>query len=209
MARTADSPHYSVTPTARLGKFVRWGNHLVPETVVTTMSGGGEIDGKRWPDMTFTFTVRDGAAVCTEFRVVSKPGDRPVRTPDLRFIDIDELMQLSFMQHAWDAVEAESGEPGAWAATLGEATSAGSAREVRKRVNAGYGDPVAELKQVARTYCDPMNRKAPSNNVYELLGYGSRETANRRIRAARDKGLIPPVGATDAEIDEQFKKLSQ
>lgn len=202
MAKTADTPDYSVRHTAKLGKVVHLDGYIVPETVVTTLTGGGEIDGRRWPDMSFTFSVRDGAAMCTEFRITSKEGDRPVRTPDLRFINLDDLAQLAFMAHAGTQIG-----PGHYANKTELDPEAG--RQIRRKIDASYSEPLEELRQVARIYCDPANRKAPAHNVYFIMGYGSKETANRRIKVARSKGLIPKVKATDSELDEQFQKLTQ
>lgn len=55
-------------------------------------------------------------------------------------------------------------------------------------------DPEDELVDVARVYMSPAAGKHPTNAVMLALGYGSRATASRRVRAARDRGLIPPSG---------------
>ena len=45
--------------------------------------------------------------------------------------------------------------------------------------------------------------------MWDVLGYPSRETASRRIRAARGRGFIPPVGASEAELDAAWAKLTK
>lgn len=202
MANSANTPNYSISHTAKLGKVVPLDGYIVPETVVTTLKGSGEIDGRKWPDMSFTFTVRDGAAVCVDFRINSKPSDRPIRTQDLTFINIDDLAVLSFMGLASKQVA-----PGHFQTSLQSDHQV--AKQVRQKVELSYSEPLAELRQVARIYCDPANRKTPAHNVFQLMAYNSKETSNRRIKLARDKGLIPPPKATNEELDRQFERLIQ
>lgn len=202
MAKSSNGTEFKIRHTAKLGKVVPLDGYIVPETVVTTLSGGGEIEGRKWPDMSFTFTVRDGAAVCVDFRIISKPGDRPIRSQDLTFINVDELAVLSFMAHA-----GKEFQPGGFQFPVGNDQNA--AKQVRQKVELSYSEPLAELKQVARIYCDPANRKTPAHNVHQLMAYKSRETSNRRIKAARDKGLIPPKKASNEELDHQFELLTK
>lgn len=207
MANSEFVPGTQIRHTAKVGKVVRLNGYIVPETVVTTITGAEPIDGReaiegrKWPDMTFTFTVRDGVAMCADFRMTSKLGDRPIRNQDLQLINLDALAVLAFEAHAGTQVA-----PGHYQNRT--EPDAESSRQIRRKVDASYSEPLSELKQVALIYCDPANRLTPANNVYETMNYGSKETANRRIRKAREKGLIPPVGATDAELDEQHKVLT-
>lgn len=202
MSKSADSPDYITTNVSNRGKLVDLNGYLVPETVDTWMAGGGDVDGRKWPDMKFKFAIRDGAAVCIGFSVVSKPGDRPIRNSLLRSFDLDEFAKTAFEEHA---IEVVSRDEEKWALPNDPEVS----KRVRPLVEAGYANPIAELRHVARIYCDPEFRKTPAHNVWVILNYGSQETANRRIREARKQNLIPPVGASDEELDRQFKVLTQ
>lgn len=201
MAKSKDEPTYGISTSTKLGKHVKWENYIVPENVTVFLNGGGDIEGRKWPDMSLGFTIREGAAVCIDFQVKSKPGDRPVRTQDLTFIDVDVLARLAFMQHAEKQVNDNH------YVNVNEFDEALD-KKLRKSVEAGYGQPISELKQVARIYCDPKFRKAPAYNVFQVLGYGSLETAHRRIRAARAKGFIPPKQSSNEQLDAQYKLLN-
>jgi hypothetical protein len=196
-----DLPEYTMKTTAKVGAPVVLDGMVVPKTVVMHMKGGGDINGRKWPDMTYTFTIRDGAAICSAMHIESKPGDRPLRSQDLTFIDVDQMAQLAFEAHA-----SSQESPGAYVHPAADPKTA--ATTIRGMVSESHREPLAELTQVAAIYCDPAHRKTPAEHVYLGLAYNSRETSNRRIRSARDKHLIPPVGASDIELDEAFNRLT-
>ena len=200
MAKQSTPPEYELRVNwPGPGRMVKLGEVIVPQRVTATLTGGGEIEGRIWPDIFISFEIRDGASVCNEFRIVSGPKDRPIRTPDLSFIDLDNLAALCFQSFA-ATPEADGGYG------LGGDT-ADTVKPIRDSIAASYKEPLAELKAVARVYCNPNARAKPASSVFMSLSYKSQETANRRIRAARTAGLIPPVGASDAELDAAWKRL--
>lgn len=203
MAKTPESPDYITTTLANRGKLVALDGFLVPEKVEAILSGGGDVDGTRWPDMKFKFAVRDGAAVCVDFHIVSKVGDRPIRTSQLRLIDLDELAKATFEAHAVEQINLDTLE---WTKPGDPQVS----KQVHKLVEAGYTNRLAELRHVARVFCDPKHRNSRQIAVKEILGYGSLVTANRRIKEARylsPEPLIPPIDAPPEAYDRQFEKL--
>lgn len=202
MTQSIYSPDYATSSVASRGKLVDLDGYLVPETVETLMVGGGPIDGKKWPDMKFKFAIRDGAAVCVNFSIVSKPGDRPIRTSHLRILDLDELAKAAFMEHVVKRISLDEVE---WA----RPDDPEIGKRIRPLIEAGYANPQAELKHVARTYCDPDKRKARALNVKTVLNYGSIETAHRRIREARKAGYIPDKSATNEELTQAYNALKE
>ena len=81
----------------------------------------------------------------------------------------------------------------------------------RKKINelaeSANAPNTSEFVAVASIYCDPKNRANRSQAVRIQLGYGSIATANRRIKEARDKGWIPPVGSSSEEYTSRFEQL--
>ena len=162
-------------------------------------------EGRRWPDAHFKFEVRDGAALCAEVHIVSKPGDRPIRSNDLQVFDLDRLAESVFMHFAY---RRENDSSSVWTRHSGD-TNEDALPELHRAVEAGYDDPLAELRHVARVYLDPATRSSPTNAVLTVLGYGSRATASRKVRAARERAFIPPVDATEEELDAAWDRLTR
>lgn len=200
MADKPDEWQATMRTSAKVGSVVKLGDYVVPRKITVTMTGDDDgVPGRRWPDVTIQFEVRDGAAVCTDLRIVSKPGDRPIRTADLSVFDLDKLAELGFGMHA--------GERDGSGYVFGR-DSSGAAPQIRNAVNEGYREPLAELREVARVYLDPDARRKPTLSVQNILDYKTRITTSRRIKLAREKGLIPPVGASSDELDAAWRKLT-
>lgn len=194
----------SITADDKRGS-ARLGDFLVPVSVQVVLGGDpDDIDGHRWPDVSIRFEVRDGAAVCTELRIVSGADGRPIRTPDLTVLNLDDLAKLVFQRFAAPVTIHNDGSVSVQAPGEGA-----SFRAVHAAVEQSYREPLAELRQVARVYLDPGSRGAPTKSVLDVLQYGSRETASRRIKLARDSGLIPAVGASDEELDAAWRALTE
>jgi len=206
MAGTPDVWTAAVSYTQNLGAgLTRLGRYAVPREVRMRFAGDKDLpEGKRWPDATFRFEVRDGAAVCTEIRIVSEPGDRPIRTNDLLVFNLDALAEEVFTAFAMKP----TGEPGGWTRTASEPNEEAWG-DVHAAVEASYElDPQAELLDVARVYLSAGARSKPTDSVMDALGYGSRSTASRKVKAARAAGLIPPPGASAHELDEALRQVN-
>jgi len=148
----------------------------VPRRVTATLAGHlGE------PDASALFEVRDGQPICVEFIVKAKPDGRGVRGADLAGVNLSALAEQAFLDFATPI------EGGPLGGRDGDET-----RLLRKGIEAavyatGRGATAAELQEVARIYRGHPN--APTSAVEKLLRY-SRRTACRRVREARDAGLL-------------------
>lgn len=149
----------------------------VPRQVTVSLAGPlGE------PDAAALFEVRDGQPMCVEFIVKAKPDGRGVRGSDMSGVNLSKLAETAFLSYA--------------APTGGGSLGGGSPEEtrfLRKGIEAavyptGRGATAAELQEVARIY--RAHPSAPTAAVEKLLRYKSRRTACRRVREARDAGLL-------------------
>lgn len=203
MAREAEVWEGRITTSATAKSLVKLGDIAVPSTVTMRFEGSEDAPaGRRWPTIVLRFEVRDGEPVCVELRVESAPGDRPVSLSELRGLDLDGLAALAFERHALETQEA-----GRY--VIGSGTTARAASELRAQRLSRGAENLAELREVARVYLAPSARRKPTQSVVDVLGYGSRETASRRIAAARRKDLIPEVGASDDKLDEYLQRLNE
>jgi hypothetical protein len=114
---------------------------------------------------------------------VAKQTGRGIRTADLRaFHSLDALAFNAYIQNrrpsgVWFHDEAEY-----WRARR-DIQDAQAKQGTRPRVS------LAELEEVAEVYAS-AGRDNPTEAVKNQLGY-SRRTAERRIRSAREQGLLP------------------
>ena len=136
------------------------------------------------PDLTVEFAVREGIPEVVGFHLVAKQAGRGVRTADLRaFHSLDTLAFNAYIQNTrrpgdlWFYDEAEY-----WRARH-DIQDAQAKQGTRPRVS------VDELEEVARVYAS-AGRDNPTEAVQSQLGY-SRRTAERRIKSARERGLLP------------------
>jgi hypothetical protein len=204
MAGSSDSwiaeVRYLVKPGAGL---VQLGRYAVPKEAEVKFSGDKTLAaGRRWPDAAFRFEVRDGAAECTEVRITSRPGDRAIRTNDLLVFNLDALAEEVFT-----ALAMKPSGTGSWSRTSGKSMPEAQ-HDMHTAVEASYSDPLAELLDVANVYLSPYARAKPTESVMDALGYGSRSTASRKVKAARAAGLIPPPDATDEARHKALSHLS-
>jgi hypothetical protein len=161
------------------GEWVELNGVDVPSQIVMTGEGL-----KGAPDLTVEFAVREGIPEVVGFHLVAKPTGRGIRTADLRaFHSLDTLAFNAYIQNTrrpggvWFYDEAEY-----WRAR-NDIQHAQANQGTRARVS------VAELEDVARVY-ESAGRDNPTDAVQVQLGY-SRRTAERRIKSAREHGLLP------------------
>jgi hypothetical protein len=136
------------------------------------------------PDLRVEFAVREGIPEVVGFHLVAKPRGRGVRTADLRaFHSLDTMAFNALIQHThrpggvWFYDDAEY-----WAARR-DIRGAQAKQGSRPRVSQ------AELEEVAQVY-RAAGRDNPTEAVANELGY-QRRTAERRIKKARETGLLP------------------
>lgn len=204
---------YELTNTARVrsyvggpkGGTVRIGDSMVPKHVTVEYESDDLMpDGRRAPRTVLEYEVRDGVPSCVEVRIVSRKGERPILAPDLSWLDVEQIGASAFARMAMRIVQSDGDSV---TAIIDGVLHNESLREVKSAIPASYLNSHDELRHVARVYLDPMNRGKGTNAVLEVLGYNSRPTASRRVARARDAGLIPAPGATDAELDAALAKL--
>jgi len=162
----------------------RFGDHAVPRRAGYAFTGT-----KGSPDFNMSFEVRDGRPECVEVTIKAKPTGRGIRTADLQIFNLDALTVAVFSSLALTATE----EPGGATmytpiTTEQEFWPANKAIEEARRERRGSVTRT-ELEEVARVYREHFDQ-SPSQAVQMLLGYSER-TAGRRIRQAREAGLLP------------------
>jgi hypothetical protein len=205
MCRTTDEWNGRISVAATVGSGVRVGDWMFPKKVTVTIEPDDlEPDGRRMPHTVMRFEFRDGAPVCTELRVESRPGERPILSSELAVIDLEKVGVRAFSQLAYRIVH----DDGMTLEAVFQSTrDPDSMKAVQSRVPASYLSGVDELRHVARVYLARENRAKPTRSVQDVLGYGSRETASGRIKKAREMGLIPAPGASPEALDIALEKL--
>jgi hypothetical protein len=167
---------------------VRLGEHAVPRRAGYTFTGA-----KGSPDLHMSFEVRDGRPECVEITIKAKPAGRGIRTADLQIFNIDTLTVNVFSSIALSATEQPGGATQFTPITTErEFWPANKVIEEARRERRGSVTRT-ELEDVARVYREHFDG-SPTQAVQHLLGYSER-TAGRRIRQARDAGLLPDTSS--------------
>lgn len=152
------------------------------------------------PDATVKFEVRDGRPEVIEIHVIGKPGGREIRSADMSLFNLDNLtanvMSNLGQKMTNFRVTEENGIVQGYADFGGSdseediwATNR-AVHEVRAKGRRGVSR--VELERVAEVYREHVDR-GPVDAVQHLLGYGSRRTASRRIKAAEEAGFLAPT----------------
>lgn len=180
--------------TGPYARKIRVGRYLIPQHVFFDVVGAaGE------PDMHIHFEYRDGRPQVVELTVKAKDGGRGVRSSDLEPISLDGLAKSVMTQHTQIITKEDGGyresvspdwshpahERSFWE-LQGELAEAIGTR--RGRVNE------AMLQRVADLY-EQYRGKNALQAISIDLGVSER-TAARRVKAARDAGLI-----ADGEVE--------
>ncbi|PZU44029.1 MAG: hypothetical protein DI566_13195 [Microbacterium sp.] len=179
-------------------ELVRAGDRIGPASWgVSIMQKSEAKRHERRPTVVLRFAVRAGGVGCVEFRIVSEPGDRMIRASDIAMIEPDAWAVDSWLHFSKPAGE------------RGERLARGVLADAIDDTDKGR---VSDVREAARIYLDRDGRKRDKRHaerVRQGLGLSSIETANRRIRAARDVGLIPPRGASEIEIEAARQRLAE
>ena len=184
----------------RYGGTVRLGDALVPRHAFFEFEGDNG-----HPDLSAHFEIRDGRPQCVDFHVRSKAGGRGVRSSDLSTFSLDNFAVNVFEQLATHVVDEYEGRTVAL-----QSSNEADVWEVRRRLGdamhvPGKSRDRIELEKVAEVY--KAHPSAPAKAVEQALGLHPR-TASRRIKKAREEGLIgenEPRPRTDAETIAQAR----
>lgn len=145
------------------------------------------------PNLKASFEYREGRPQCVAVEVTASPDGRAVRTADLAVLEVDKMTVTAFTQFAMHSTfdpERNSteltpvdldNEREFWAVINGVETAVKAPRR---------GVTQAELERVADIYRRDADRD-PTRAVEIELGYGSRRTAERRLKQAEQAGLLP------------------
>lgn len=182
---------------------VALGEIAVPQTVTWSVAGSTETPGRGWPDVTAVFEMRDGVPTCVDFHVTCKPGDRGITTGNLRTFDLERIAENTFLLHSMAVTPSGAYSP--IAPDLAQYASEALA-EIHKAGERRWSSPLAELRAVARIYLAPASRGRQRLAVAGELGV-SDVTASRRIKSAREAGLIPRKGASEDELMAALRAL--
>lgn len=192
---------YTVTVTGNLGKgFSASGDLLIPKEATVLLRDHEGVPGARRPDVIILIQLLDGQLTTASVSFTATSLTRQVKQSDLEALDLEQIKRHTLstlvMQYdkATDLITYET-----------------ERKRGRKKVNElaenANSPTTAEFAAVASVYCDPKNRANRSQAVKTQLGYGSIATANRRVKEAREKGWIPPVGSPPETYTSRFEEL--
>ncbi|WP_169515767.1 hypothetical protein [Amycolatopsis nigrescens] len=170
------------------GKFrgdVRLGDLMVPRHAFFDLEGA---DGH--PDVHAHFEVRDGRPECRELRITSNDPGRGITDDDLKFFNLDNFTTQVFHQLVSHVIDENDGEPIAIDTNYGRAVRE-SFDEIREAVTKPRKEKGADLEYVARLYRENIDG-SPIKIISEECKVSER-TAVRRVKQARDAGLLPPT----------------
>lgn len=176
--------------TAKVGAPVELRGYAVPRRITLTVEGQGGSSSSASPDARLEFEVRDGMPQCVELHIKARPDGQPIGTTDLRMFDIDGLTESVFLRHAQKVLE-----PGK-AYRYADADRPGAQRIIGARVRSDAVLRKAALAYLGNETHAGLRAVAAALNV-------SRTTAARRVKDARDAGLIPAVSA-DKETKRRY-----
>lgn len=179
------------------------GEIAVPQTVTWSVAGSPETPGRGWPDVTAVFEMRDSVPTCIEFHVSCKPGDRGITTGNLRTFDLERIAENAFLLHSMAVTPSGAYSPIAPDLVQHAREALAAIHEAGER---RWSSPLSELREVARIYLAPESRGRQRIAVRSMLGV-SDVTASRRIKSAREAGLIPRKGATEDELVAALRAL--
>jgi hypothetical protein len=195
-------PEYTLSVTGNLGKgFVTTENMLMPKEATVFLRDHKGAKGARKPDTTIVLEVISGGLVTLSVTFSATSLTRQVKKGDLDALDLERIKREAFSSLVLEHDKATD-----------LVTYPTERKRGRKTVNelaaSANATGESEFVAVGTVFCDPKNRANRSQAVRSQLGYGSIATANRRIKEARDKGWIPPVGSTEEEYTERFRSLT-
>lgn len=164
------------------------GDVMTPRAITYRFSGTEE-----WPDLEAHVVIGDRGAEVRELHIVAKDGARAIRDADLAQIVCARLAADAVLAQAWSVTRTEDGR---WqsVAPLRESPvgSDMAFRALSQRLRQGGGRPAPnpyELQAVASVYLDNID-SAPVEAVARHINR-DRRTAQRWIRRAADRGLLP------------------
>lgn len=171
--------------TTKTGRRERLGDYLVPREIRWSVDGDAGA-----PSLHMRFEMRDGRPECVEVHLMASDDGRGLRWSDLAGFHLDTITTGVFQETASPIVEEDDGHVAAiGGASIGEREWWTIRDTVEERVKSSRGPSKAELEEVASVY--RRHPGAPLKAVQTALGYTER-TAARRVKAAREAGLIDP-----------------
>lgn len=196
--------YYMKTEVPSDSEYVEVYGLMLPQQVNVSLEPEDIRPGHRLPTIRLAYKISEVCVECVLLYISSKSGDRPITTTVFRSINV-QAVGTKVLQEVYSKVAAADGAspirrlPVGKAGQMANASSSGAV-------------PEKELLYVALIFCAPNSsgskRIKPAKSVMRMLGYGSQSTADKRIRAARDAGLIPPVGSSEKEFAAAFSAAS-
>lgn len=194
-------PEYTLSVTGQLGKgFAAIGDLLIPKEATVFLRDNQGVPGARRPDVTIVLQLLDGQLTTASVALTASSLTRQVKQGDLEGLDLEEIKRHSLSTLVLEYDKATD------LVTYPIHRQRGRKKVSELAENANHPN-TSEFVAVASVYCDPKNRANRSQAVKAQLGYGSIATANRRIKEARDRDWIPPVGSSLAEYTKRFREL--
>ena len=180
--------------------FVRYQGVLMPRRFRVTLTDETSSAADLLPAVNVAFEIREERIKCISISIESGEGQRSIKSTFLHELNIDKLGIEGASTLAFELKTPDGEEVVPAQLQVGRA----AARKLADGVNRLS---VRELMHIGYHYSNPSNSKAPTQAVQVAMGYGSRHTAIRRIKEARDKGWVLPVESSANEILAHFQEI--
>ena len=171
---------------------------ILPRDILIRLEDVDSPPGDRFPSISISVRVTESRARIDRVTFTGGAENGSVLQSHLRQIEFDQVVEESLFSIGRQLDDDD---------VVVEAPTDRRRRTARRLMDGRYDITKRELLEIGKIFCDPANRRAPAQMVQLKMGYGSRPTADRRIKEARKQGWIPPVGASDDELTNHFHQI--
>lgn len=167
--------------------------YAVPKHVTTELTGDRD---KGHPDLRVECSMVGGQPLVQEVHLIASPNGRALRDADLAALALDKIALRAFMDHAtvvdplWEGGGHRASSPLTYHRAAHQLVEDFADALKGEQAGGSTAPALVELERVAEVYRENAHR-APRAQVIAVLGYSPR-TADRRIKAAQDAGLLTP-----------------
>ena len=134
--------------------------------------------------------VEDGKPTCEALKVARRPGGPPVTGEGIRKLPVAGFLRHTVQDVAYRVTETGSGTYKLEPLERKEMPAARQLYEATRRRESMSDE---RLQEAARSYREAERRGAAPAEAVRQAMFVSRSTAARLVRAAREKGLLPPL----------------
>lgn len=190
---------YKISTTGQLnGGWVLFEGLILPRDILIQLEDTSSPPGDKSPTISISVRVTESRARIDRVVFIGGAQLGSIKQSHLRTLEIDQIVEQAIFEIGRKLDDDE---------VVIDAPSDRRKKAARKLMDGRYDMSRRELLEIGKIFCNPENRRAPVQMVQLKLGYGSRSSADRRIKEARNRGWIPPVGASDEELTEHFNEI--